>query len=134
MIDTQQMEQEPETVTKAPVIVSTIHTYKGLSADIIILYNADRNLYRASSPLYEYDVPTKTICFNKNAMVLSNYSIPEDKHFEDIRYKQLIENLEEELRLLYVACTRAKEKLILATNSNESRIAYIIRNNPDYVS
>ncbi len=134
MIETQQMEQEPEIVTKAPIIVSTIHTFKGLSSDIVILHNADRNLYRASNQLYEFDEQVNMICFNKNAMVLSNYTIKEDKYFETIRYRQIINNLEEELRLLYVACTRAREKLILSNKYDEDKIKYFIKENPNYVS
>jgi len=47
MIETQQMEQEPEIITKAAIIVSTIHTFKGLSSDIVILHNADRKCLQA---------------------------------------------------------------------------------------
>lgn len=134
MIETQQMEPEPEIISKATITVSTIHTFKGLSSDIIVLYNADKNLYKDSNLLYEFDEDSNLICFNKNAMVLNNYSIKEDKNFENIRCKQIISDLEEEIRLFYVACTRAKEQLIIANKNTEGRIKYLINQNPNYVS
>lgn len=134
MIETQQMEPEPEIISKATITVSTIHTFKGLSSDIIVLYNADKNLYKDSNLLYEFDENSNLIYFNKNAMVLNNYSIKEDKNFENIRCKQIISDLEEEIRLFYVACTRAKEQLIIANKNTEGKIKYLINQNPNYVS
>ena len=134
MIDTQQVEQEPETITKAQIIVSTIHTYKGLSADAVVLYNADKNLLRENNSPYEIDEITQKVYFNKNVIIPSNNAIKEDKEFQVVANKKLFEDMEEELRLLYVACTRAREKLIIASNNVESKIKFIIKNNPNYVS
>ena len=134
MIDTQQVEQEPETITKAQIIVSTIHTYKGLSADAVVLYNADKNLLRENISPYEIDEITQKVYFNKNVIIPSNNAIKEDKEFQVVANKKLFEDMEEELRLLYVACTRAREKLIIASNNIESKIKFIIKNNPNYVS
>ena len=134
MIDTQYMEQEPEIVTDTKIIVSTIHSYKGLSGETIILYNADRNLNRINEPTYIYDESSKQICFNKDEMTLNNYAIKEDNNFKELVAQRICENLEEELRLFYVGCTRAKEKLIIACENKQSKIKYIIENNPSYVS
>ena len=134
MIETQQMEQEPEITNKSSVIISTIHTYKGLAADIVILYNADRNLFRNINSLYEYNEQEDCIAFNKNSLVLSNYTIKEDENFDRFQRTKFIAYLEEEIRLLYVACTRAKNQLIISNSNAESKIKYIIENNPNYVS
>jgi len=134
MIETQQMEQEPEVSNKSKITISTIHTYKGLAADIVILHNADRNLFRNSNSLYEYDEDENSLAFNKNALVLSNYTVKEDEEFDNYQRKKFISYLEEEIRLLYVACTRARNKLIISNSNAESKIKYIIENNPNYVS
>ena len=119
---------------KTTFTISTIHTYKGLAADIVILHNADRNLFRNSNSLYEYDEDENSLAFNKNALVLSNYTVKEDEKFDNYQRKKFISYLEEEIRLLYVACTRARNKLIISNSNAESKIKYIIENNPNYVS
>ena len=134
MIDTQQVEQEPETVIKEQVIVSTIHTYKGLSADVIVLYNSDKNLFRENDSPYEFDEETQEIYFNKNVIVPNNNTLGEDGGFKALSYKKQLEDLEEELRLMYVACTRAGEKLILHNSRNETKLKYLCKMQPEYTS
>ena len=134
MINTQQNEPESEVVFESPIIISTIHTFKGLAGDIVILYNADRNLYRVSNTQYEYEENDNLISFNKNAIVLNNYAVAEDENFEYIKHNNLIERLEEEIRLFYVACTRAKKKLIIMNYRSRDKLNYLIENNDDYVS
>lgn len=114
MIDTQQQEPEPQIEINSPVVVSTIHSFKGLSGDIVVLYNADKNLVRDFRRLYKFDLDSYKIAFNKDALVLNNNSVENDQEYERIKNKKLIESLEEELRLLYVACTRAREKLVIS--------------------
>lgn len=134
MIDTQQMEQEPEVNTNDKIIVSTIHAFKGLTADSVIIYHADRNLYRDDNILYEFDETENKLCFNKDAMSLSNKSLPEDKEFVKLRNRHIIKNLEEELRLMYVACTRARLNLIIFNKHKRRTIDFIIERNRNYVS
>lgn len=134
MIETQQTEQEPETVSKSRIIVSTIHTFKGLSADAVVLYGADKNLFRENGSPYEFDEEKQEIYFNKNVVIPNNTIIGDDVGFKDISQQRLLEYLEEELRLLYVACTRAREKLIIHNSNSESRLKYIREMNKNYIS
>lgn len=134
MIETQQTEQEPETVAQSRIIVSTIHTFKGLSADAVVLYSADRNLFRENNAPYEYDELLQEIHFNKNVIIPNNTTIKEDAGFKQISQQRLLDYLEEELRLLYVACTRAREKLIIHNSNSESRLKYICEMNKYYTS
>lgn len=134
MINTQQNEPEAEVIFESPIVVSTIHTFKGLAGDIVILYNADKNLYRVTNSQYEYNENDNCLSFNKNAIVLNNYTVEEDENFERAKYINLIEGLEEGIRLFYVACTRAKKKLVIMNSRNKSKLNYIIQHNGDYIS
>lgn len=133
MIDTQQQEPEPQIEINAPVIVSTIHAFKGLSGNIVVIYNADKNLVKEFKTLYEFDLDTYKIAFNKDALLLNNNSVQSDSEYLKIKNKKLIENLEE-LRLLYVACTRAKDKLVISNTNSDTKIKYVKQHNPNYVS
>ncbi len=77
---------------------STVHQYKGKESDIVVLLNAENDRF----PLLRKDM-------NRYFQVFRSYP--------DI--------IEEDRRLLYVGCTRAKNTLILISKSHESATSFI---------
>ena len=98
------------------VTLQTIHKSKGLEYPVVILFNASKQFqyitehdginFNADFGLGMdfYDVPNRTKC----------YSVPKYA----IKLKNAEKAYKEELRLLYVALTRAKNKLFITGNYN----------------
>tara|TARA_Y100001978_G_scaffold107096_1_gene95649 strand:+ start:7473 stop:11108 length:3636 start_codon:yes stop_codon:yes gene_type:complete len=100
--------------------LSTIHASKGLEYDVVIcpyLWDISKKALNSKGPIWKDDI-------NKNFYINieDNYSkVRKIKSFED---KDLINESE---RLIYVALTRAKYKLIIFNNINENN--NILNNN-----
>lgn len=132
MIISKQEEGQPQVHQKDSVTVSTIHSYKGLDNSVIIVNEIDNNLNKLHFADFHY-TKSEGLSFNKNNLI-PNANIDNDKNFELAKKEIVIDNLEEELRLLYVAMTRAKNKLILNTRKSLDKIKYQIAMNKEYVS
>ncbi len=123
-------EEIPIDLKNDAVTISTIHKFKGLSSKYAILYNADYNLLKEYN--IQYIISNNTICFDKSILDLSNIH-NSDHLFEKLLKKQNIENLEEELKVLYVALTRAKHKMIICCKFDKEKIRWRTANT-NYIS
>lgn len=110
---------------KGVVSIYTIHKAKGLSFPIVIVSNMDDSLINPRK------FPKAIMkCKNGKTALGFNEKIIEN---QDIQYKKLIDqyiiDLLEELRILYVACTRAKHMLVFSCNEkiykNKGRVTWI---------
>ena len=111
------------------ITISTIHKFKGLTADYVIIYKADDNLLSLKKP--QYLIVDRNIYFNDT--ILDNKTkIESDKAYKQIYQKEFKESLEEELRVLYVALTRAKHKTVLYCVNSDSKIDWLKKQN--YIS
>jgi DNA helicase-2/ATP-dependent DNA helicase PcrA len=95
------------------VSIYTIHKAKGLSFPVVILAHADESLSRAKH--------LPNIIFEKDTLGISSEisKIP-DFDYDYLCNQRTSKMLEEELRVLYVALTRAKHKIILANHTSEN--------------
>lgn len=93
------------------VVFQTIHKSKGLEYPVVILYN--------SSKMFSYLRENDSITFNADLGLgvdyfdLANRTKQEGLVKYAIKKKNALKGYKEELRLLYVAMTRAKNKLII---------------------
>lgn len=102
--------------------IYSIHKAKGLSFPIVIVPCVDTNLNRPiTKPKIIFDSKSDKCRIGFNSEELSD-EIKPDKDYMNLLEVKAVEQLEEELRVFYVACTRAKHKLILLTNKSKSEI------------
>lgn len=127
MISTNQEEDEAELSKQdkeeGAVSLYSIHKAKGLDFKVVIIPDFDLNLNRPATK------PKIISIFDKDNILLgfNSYQLftnEEDKQFSDPMYEYLIRdytlaNLEEEIRILYVAMTRAKHLLVLANKNSK---------------
>lgn len=132
MIITEQEENQPQVKKENFVTVSTIHTFKGLDSKVIIGYGIENNLNSEHFVDFYYDVK-EGLFFNKDS-IIPNSNLDKDIYFEYIKEKIIKTNLEEELRLLYVLMTRAKDKIILSANKSLNKMKYRAMQDSEYVS
>lgn len=100
---------------KGIVSLYTIHKAKGLSFPVVIIANTDKALLNPK----KFPKAIMECKDGKTAIGFSETIIGK----EDIQYKKLLgmrisKLIEEELRLLYVACTRAKHMLVFSSNTS----------------
>lgn len=120
MISTSQEEDSadiPEQERKNGVIrLYSIHKAKGLAFPIVIVPCLDNTLNRPiTKPKIILDLKSEPpiIAINNEAV---SKDLPIDEDYLPMLYGKIMGHLEEELRIFYVACTRARHKLILACN------------------
>ena len=87
------------------VRIMTVHGAKGLEFKVVILVNMSQRTDRHDEESFVADLENGSI-----AVKLPNYKSNDYRQLEELKAKR---NHEEELRVLYVAMTRAMEKLIL---------------------
>lgn len=132
MITTGQDESQPQVKQDNSVIVSTIHTFKGLDGEVVIVNGIDNNINKLYFADFHY-TESVGLSFNKDSL-LPNSSIDDDPNFVGIKKQIIIENLEEELRVMYVMLTRARNKIVLLSKKPKDKVDYIISHNKEYVS
>ena len=132
MITTEQDEGQPQTSQDNSVTISTIHTFKGLDSRYIIVNEVDNNLNKLHFADLHYS-QSEGLSFNKTNIIPS-LNVENDILFETSKKQIIIDNLEEELRIMYVMMTRAKEKIILNSRKPLDKVKYQIAQNKEYVS
>lgn len=142
MISTNQEEDEAELSKRdreeGAVSLYSIHKAKGLDFKIVIIPDFDLNLNRGATK------PKIISMFEDDKIKLgfNNFYLFDKKGQEehvDPMYEQMIDeytmsNLEEEIRILYVAMTRAKHMLILSNNKSKNKLIGECRASGYYVS
>lgn len=94
------------------VLITTIHGSKGLEFPVVILGECGKDLSRGKPE-------TDDLKIDKNLGIAINYYCKDQRKIYDSIFKRIIEinakkkEIAENLRLLYVALTRAKNKLII---------------------
>ena len=100
------------------VNIMTIHKAKGLSLPVVIIPNTDRHLLvEAMMPDYVIDKGAKAFAIGD---VLRRYG-PSPRYLE-LAEKKIIRDLEEEIRVLYVAMTRAEHILIMGSKKSKNAL------------
>jgi len=103
---------------KGKVALMTIHKAKGLSLPIVIIPNIDRPLIRKNMASdYVIDRNNKSFALGS---ILRRYK-PSSKYLTLLKEK-IVRNLEEELRVLYVALTRAEHILVMTSKKSKVEI------------
>ena len=101
------------------VIIQTIHKSKGLEYPVVILYN--------SSKMFSYIREHDSVLFNADIGFGMDYFDTANRQKSDglvktaVKIKNAEKGYKEELRLLYVALTRAKNKLYITGNITEKQ-------------
>lgn len=142
MISTNQEEDEAELSKKdreeGAVSLYSIHKAKGLDFKIVIIPDFDLNLNRgATKPKVISIYDDKSIRLGFNSFYLFNEDsnkLNTDPMYDDMLQNYTLSNLEEEIRILYVAMTRPKHMLILANNQPKYNIVSECNRNRYYVS
>jgi|GEM_PF-2180365 len=105
------------------VIVSTIHKAKGLSFDSVIVPNIDRNLIWKKKQEIVLDkekvfgLDSKYVFWKKEESVV-------DESYERFLREKTYKDLEEELRVFFVALTRGKNQVILTSEKSIENMKY----------
>ncbi len=101
---------------KDGVHIANLHKVKGLEAPVVILAGINRKSRRPSYSIRRDG--TKEICYTFKISEASRLIAAQTKKYGDAEEQELYHLNGEELRLLYVAATRAKNALILLTQEN----------------
>lgn len=111
---------------KKAVQVNTMHTVKGLEYDTVIVYDpSDSNMFPEYRYIWERSARDHSLTVNEFKKGILNYdenylatlaSYATVNNSERVTSEDVKDRIESERRLFYVACTRAKKKLIIATD------------------
>lgn len=129
MISTNQDEDEaevPEIDRRAGVVtLYSIHKAKGLAFPIVVIPNCDSKLNRPiTKPKIIFDS-------SEHPAIGFDSQIFSDELHEDLEYLRMYDNsvaeqLEEEIRVFYVACTRAKYQIVLSCDNKQDKVQQTI--------
>lgn len=121
--DEAEISQEHRNTSGGVISLYSIHKAKGLEFEVVILPQIEKQLNRklVEPKLIFQENETKgkaKLAFNNKALV----GFSQDKDYNLLKQDKIRELLEEELRILYVALTRAKHRL------------YLFCENPKYIN
>ncbi|WP_010522983.1 UvrD-helicase domain-containing protein [Aquimarina agarivorans] len=107
---------------KNAIQIMSIHKSKGLEFPVVIYPFADTEIYKPQpnhvwSPVDHLSRIFKEAYVNYNEKVFSQYSKKTQKQSQQIQQYQELDNL----NILYVALTRAKEQLFIISNFSETK-------------
>lgn len=126
MISTNQEEDEasvPEVERDNGVVrLYSIHKAKGLSFPIVVIPNCDNKLNRPiTKPKIILDLKAEqpTIAFNSEVV---SPDLSQDDVYNNLLEANIREQLEEEIRVFYVACTRAEKQIVIANTKSKEDV------------
>lgn len=106
---------------KGVVSAYTVHKAKGLSFPVVIIANMDEGLInKRSFPKVIAKKIKNNTCLAFKEDMFENSIV--DNEYEKLKHISIFETLEEELRVLYVVCTRAKHMLVLSCQRPKYKI------------
>lgn len=100
------------------VKLMTIHQSKGLEFEGVIIPGIDRDLLRVSSRMRGQEY----IAFDGNELVFRSDDENTKKRYDTYCLKQNIKEIDESIRILYVAMTRAKSYVVLTGSMDDDCI------------
>ena len=126
MISTNQEEDEaeiPEVDRRSGVVtLYSIHKAKGLSFPIVVIPNCDSKLNRPiTKPKIIFDSRAEKPAIGFDSEMFSD-ELPPDAEYLRMYEGNIAEQLEEEIRVFYVACTRAKYQIILSCDNKQDKV------------
>lgn len=126
MISTNQEEDEaeiPETDRRSGVVtLYSIHKAKGLSFPIVIIPCCDSKLNRPiTKPKIIFDSRSEIPAIGFDSKLFSE-DLPPDTEYIRMYESNISEQLEEEIRVFYVACTRAKYQIVLSCENSIQKV------------
>lgn len=114
-----ELETKVNTENLNAVIITTIHKSKGLQYPVVILADADKkknDMNKRADFVYNEEIGLGNYIYNE--MLKVKY---DSLYRKVISYENEISEIEEEKRILYVALTRAIEKLIIVSCKKDSK-------------
>lgn len=114
-----ELETKVNTENLNAVIITTIHKSKGLQYPVVILADADKkknDMSKRADFVYNEEIGLGNYIYNE--MLKVKY---DSLYRKVISYENEISEIEEEKRILYVALTRAIEKLIIVSCKKDSK-------------
>jgi ATP-dependent helicase/nuclease subunit A len=115
---------EPDSCAANAVRVMSIHKSKGLEFPIVFLVETNRKFQGGGHSSDCITDASNTI----GLKIIENTSKLSSLTWQLIREKQRRQNISEEMRILYVALTRAKEKLIISGAAKSEKCVQLISN------
>ncbi|AET69784.1 DNA/RNA helicase, superfamily I [Desulfosporosinus orientis DSM 765] len=104
------------------VSLYSIHKAKGLDFPIVIIPHFDKQLNRKTiEPNIIFQVDEKNLAINHR--FIEEAQLDPDLDFARLHEYQELELLEEEIRVLYVALTRAKHLLVLSCEKSQAQLS-----------
>lgn len=103
------------------VIITTMHSSKGLEYPFVFLSDLDKQMNTADVKKQMIVNERMGISFKYNDKELFTKSIP--LHYAYLKENYIDESISEEIRILYVAMTRAKERLFLPIYLNKKNLS-----------
>lgn len=114
-----ELETKVNTENLNAVIITTIHKSKGLQYPVVILADADKkknDMNKRADFVYNEEIGLGNYIYNE--MLKVKY---DSLYRKVISYENEMSEIEEEKRILYVALTRAIEKLIIVSCKKDSK-------------
>ena len=116
--------------TQRTVSLMTFHASKGLEFPVVVLADLGRKIVYDRPKLFEHDETVGPFC----SRLAEQPEEAEEKNFGFRRWRRIEKQrvTAEEKRMLYVACTRARDRLLLSGISTETNNGEWQKSNPNW--
>ena len=106
-------EESQEAITNDAVKIMTVHQAKGLEEKVVFIPETEADFYRAMDPDIMVNADMD-LAFHPGAFIRLNENSMLKDYYDSVKKYEKIQELFEKKRQLYVAATRACEKLIIS--------------------